>query len=507
MPRPPTKRNRLTSKAPLALKQIRQQSSERHGITPTDNPNSSADKNQAIGGSYQRVSSAQASDIRQLKNQTPMARAQEHAIESSPMGERGATGSRPITRARGYSSTLSVVGRKGDTGSKVPGTPAFENSILSNFRRRPRQPSILQMMQADDGSSDLDDDVFLGSLSPEDESTPLNFSRGRSLLIRQAASPSPSLPTSSGGASRKRKLSTEELQVPQSDPETMEHSPATSSSSHHWQNRPGVLVDYPQALNSPGASSQTLAPPMSSSPPLSPIHTASMPETARPKCKDKPAELATSKKMNLPTATLQNRLLPRRNRPQRKLFGLNDFEAREDFSDGDRSATGHGDDDDDDELYYLPSKRLPRAQRKQGNKQNPAKSTMTAQVMQDTADSVGGQTIDGQKSPVQPVVTARKPQQYVKGDKKMASEPALLKPMNLDRALQPIDTSPFSSPLSSPPDSETSESESTPESTLDSHFLSEELRLQAKKFADVDKWQLDFEDVVPQDSQGSDVFR
>ncbi|PWY93357.1 hypothetical protein BO94DRAFT_512511 [Aspergillus sclerotioniger CBS 115572] len=499
MPRPPTKRNRLTSKAPLAVEQIHQQGLERHGITSTDNPKSPTDTNQDIGGSYQRVSSAQVSDIRrQLKNQTPMARAQDHAIESSPMGERGATGSRPFTRARGYSSTISVVGRKGDTASKVPGTPAFENSMLSNFRRRPRQPSILQMMQADDGSSDLDDDVFLGSLSPEDESTPLNLSRGRPLLVRQAASPSPSLPTSSGGASRKRKLSTEELQVPRSDPEVMEHCPATSPTSHHWQNGPDVFVDYLQALNSPSAFSQTLAPPMSSSPPLSPIHTASMPEMAQPKRKDKPAELATSKKMNLPTATLQDKLLPRRNRPQRKHFGLNDSEAPKDFSDGDRSATGHDDDDDDDELYYLPFKRPPRAQRKQANKNNPAKSTMTALAMQDTADSVGGQTMDGQNSPMQPVVTARQPQQYVNGDKKkMTSGPASLQTMNLDREVQPVDTSPLSSPLSSPPDSEASATESTPVSTLDSHFLSEELRLQAKKFADIDKWQLDFEDVVP----------
>ncbi|PYI09079.1 hypothetical protein BO78DRAFT_395147 [Aspergillus sclerotiicarbonarius CBS 121057] len=503
MPRPPTKRNRLTSKAPLAVEQVHQQGSGRHGILSTDNPKSPTDTNQAIGGSSQGGSSAQASDIRrQLKNQTPMARAQEHAIESSPMGERGATGSRPVTRARGYSSTLSVAGRKGDTSSKVPGTPAFENSILSNFRRRPRQPSILQMMQADDGSSDLDDNVFLGSLSPEDESTPLNLSRGRSLLIGQAASPSPSpsLPTSSSGASRKRKLSTEELQVPQSDPEVMEHSLAASPCSHHLQNRSGVPVDYPQAPNSPGAFSQTLAPPLSSSPPLSPIHTGPPPEMAQPQRKDRPVELATSKKMILPTATLQDRLLPRRNRPQRKRFGTSGSEAPEDFSDGDRSSTG-----DDDELYYLPSKRPSRAQRKQASKQSPAKSTMTTQGMQETADSVGGQTIGGQNSPVQSVATARKPQQYVKGDKKkMAS---LSKTTNLDTTNQPVDTSPLSSPLSSAPDSETFESESTPESTLDSHFLSEELRLQAKKFADVDKWQLDFEDVVPPDSQGSDVFR
>lgn len=78
--------------------------------------------------------------------------------------------------------------------------------------------------------------------------------------------------------------------------------------------------------------------------------------------------------------------------------------------------------------------------------------------------------------------------------------------MGPNKENEPVDTSPLSSPLSSPPDSEESESESTAESTLGSHFLSDELRLQAKKFADVDKWELEFEDVAP-DSQGSEVFR
>ncbi|RAH57887.1 hypothetical protein BO85DRAFT_438119 [Aspergillus piperis CBS 112811] len=498
MPRPPTKRNRLTSKAPPAAENDSQQGPGRHGITSKANTKSTEIANQIITDFPEMDQSGQASEIRrQLRNQTPLTRAQEHAIESSPIGDRETTGSRPATRARGYSSTLSVVGRKGDTGSKVPGTPAFESSILSNFRRRPRQPSIMQMMQAEDGSSDLDDDdddVFLGSLSPEDESTPLNLSRSRPLPIRQTASPSPRHPTPSSDGSRKRKLSGETPHASQSDSEVTENSPVTSPTSQQRQSGIGVSVGHTQYPDSPGALSQTLAPPMSSSPPLSPTHTESPRGSAQQKHIDKPAEPATTNKLVLPTSALQDRLLPRRNRSQRKRFGMDGSEIREDLIDGDQPATEQ--DDDDDELYYLPSKQSSRAPRKRLVEQKSAKSTRTVQGAQPMADSVEGQILGGQHPAAQPNATAKKP-----GDKRMT-----YRTMGPNKENEPVDTSPLSSPLSSPPDSEESESESTAESTLGSHFLSDELRLQAKKFADVDKWELEFEDVAP-DSQGSEVFR
>ncbi|GLA32996.1 hypothetical protein AnigIFM63326_001866 [Aspergillus niger] len=504
MPRPPTKRNRLTSKVPPAVENESQQISGRHGISSKANTKPTEDANQVVMEFPEVAQSGQVSEIRrQLRNQTPLTRAQEHAIESSPIGGRENTGSRPATRARGYSSTLSVVGRKGDTNSKVPGTPAFESSILSNFRRRPRQPSILQMMQAEDGSSDLDDDdVFLGSLSPEDESTPLNLPRGRPLLIGQTASPSPRHPTSSSDGSRKRKLSGEAPYASQSDSEDTEHSPATSPTSHWRQSGFDVSVGHTQNQNSPGAFSQTLAPPMSS-PPISPTHTMSPSGVAQQKHIDKSAEPATSKKLVLPTSALQDRLLPRRNRSQRKRFGMDGSEIPEDPSDCDHYATAQ--DDDDDELYYLPPKRSSRAQRKHLVEQKSAKSTRTAQGPQPVANSVEGQITGGRNPAAQPNATARKP-----GVKKVTHGLGTLRTMGPNKENELADTSPLSSLLSSPPDSEASESESESESTaqftLGSHFLSDELRLQAMKFADVDKWELDFEDVAP-DNQGSEAFR
>jgi hypothetical protein len=59
----------------------------------------------------------------------------------------------------------------------------------------------------------------------------------------------------------------------------------------------------------------------------------------------------------------------------------------------------------------------------------------------------------------------------------------------------------MSSPLSSPLDSDAFESDLPSESPPSVNFLSEELRLQAKKFAEVDKWEMEYEDIP--DSQGS----
>lgn len=48
----------------------------------------------------------------------------------------------------------------------------FDSSMLSNFKTRSRKPSIMHMMEVDLGD-DLDDEHFLGSPEPDDESTPV----------------------------------------------------------------------------------------------------------------------------------------------------------------------------------------------------------------------------------------------------------------------------------------------------------------------------------------------
>ncbi|KAB8068996.1 hypothetical protein BDV29DRAFT_183612 [Aspergillus leporis] len=481
MPRPPTKRNRQTSKAVSASSREKPQANTGHDDSSTANTSRSPGAN----NQDEETSAQRATALRQLRNQTPMARTHEQAIESSPMGERGATGSRPPTRSRGYSSTLSIAGRKGDMSSKIPGTPAFESSILSTFRRRPRQPSILQMMQAEDGSSELDDDDFLGGLSPEDESTPLNLSRRKSLLERNAVSPSPSLPSvSSSNGSRKRKRYVEECQVPQSPSAVVENTPAESPSPEDLEEESCGSPESLRPSESLETFSQTLVPPLSSSQPSSPARPTSTLQPAQPldAAKEGIEVLpdVTSEVMALPTATLQDRLLPRRRQRHRKRHDVVGFEISSDYSEDEDPAL----DQDDDELSYFPTRRTARSNlnlhsgARRGNRR-------TAGVV---ANKVSGHK--GSSG------TERSPKQAKRTPRETACLPRSHQAVEKDN--HAVD---MSSPLSSPLDSDAFESDLPSESPPSVNFLSEELRLQAKKFAEVDKWEMEYEDIP--DSQGS----
>ncbi|KAF2138430.1 uncharacterized protein K452DRAFT_300974 [Aplosporella prunicola CBS 121167] len=113
---------------------------------------------------------------------------------------------------------------------KAQGTPAVETSVLalSKFKRRPRQPSILRMVQQkSDHEQDDDNEETLGDFdfAPDDESTPLKLNlKGaarRSLGTTPGARSEIEPPTSS---SRKRKLRSapEPEQEEQQEPEEQE---------------------------------------------------------------------------------------------------------------------------------------------------------------------------------------------------------------------------------------------------------------------------------------------
>ncbi|KAL5364575.1 hypothetical protein BJX96DRAFT_179080 [Aspergillus floccosus] len=438
MPRPPTKRNRMASKAKATSKE------------PTrENAPKSPEPQEPLPPSPPRVEIPQ----QQPKDRTPMSKSHEPAIESSPMGERGGTGSRPATRSRGYSSTLSLAGRKGDMSSKIPGTPAFENSVLSNFRRRPRQPSILQVMQAEDRSSDLDDDDFLGGLSPQDESTPLNVPRGKSLLVQNESPATPSqAPEPSSGSSRKRKRSSAniEIQVPQSPLALVGNSPVGTPAPEieDEAQEAGSTVDMPPPPlpppRSPDVLSQTMAPPMSS--PWGTPHSTILPDLSN--LLRKPAREQASSKPAVSTASLQDRLLPRRRQRPRRRRNVNTFDVPSDSSESDEESAGS----DQDELSYISSFRSQR------NRNPKSKSSHM-----------------GQKKQAKQKVPSKK----------------TYSPRNAgnDKENEPADGS---SPLSSALDTDALKSDST---SPHHKYLSEELRLQAQKFAEVDQWQMEFEDV------------
>ncbi|KAE8379534.1 hypothetical protein BDV26DRAFT_280264 [Aspergillus bertholletiae] len=373
-----------------------------------------------------------------------------------------------------------MAGRKVDMGSKIPGTPAFESSILSNFRRRPRQASILQMMQAEDGSSDLDDDDFLGGWSPEDESTPLNLSRRKSLLARRAVSPSlsqPSLPSSV--ESRKRKRSVEACQAPHSPPAVentlREESPDTENED---------FLELTQPLGSLEALNQTMAPPLSSSP-SSPVHSASTLDSARLLNATKEGAKVhldvTNEATTIPTATLQNRLLPRRRQHYRKRRNVVESESSSDSSEDDSA------DQDDDELSY--SHRRSRTAKSKLNSYSEARRGNEQRAGVAVNKGIGIKSSAG---------ITKVPNQ-IHGNHHEAI--SFTKPHAHTGTGQESLLTDTSSPLSSPLDSDTLESASESESPPSVEFLSEELRQQAKKFAEVDKWEMEFEDVLG--SQGS----
>ncbi|KAL8834826.1 MAG: hypothetical protein Q9170_003568, partial [Blastenia crenularia] len=96
-------------------------------------------------------------------------------------------------------------------------TPSRETSILAieNFNRRPRQPSLLQIAQAQIPAEESSLNDTLDDFDPDDESTPLHLSYD--------GLPHEQLSTSSShqNSSRKRKLSAPEIQVPASQPQEL----------------------------------------------------------------------------------------------------------------------------------------------------------------------------------------------------------------------------------------------------------------------------------------------
>ena len=170
---------------------------------------------------------------------------------------------------------------------KVGATPAHETSILAlaNFKRRPRQPSLLRMVQQTTDVEDNDesglsntDNIDFDDFVPQDESTPIN--KQRTTTEKEGANDSGAHLSSSGSRGRKRKL-TPVVQVPRSSPPYDPPSGADVESLR-WPSPslPDVLPSHEEVIEQTQENSeilsQTLAPPMSSSP----IHEVSEPKPA-----------------------------------------------------------------------------------------------------------------------------------------------------------------------------------------------------------------------------------
>ena len=401
---------------------------------------------------------------RRVESGTPTVQAHEPDIWSSPVGEGvGGADSRPPSRARGYSSTMSLAGGRGDMGSRVPGTPS---SILSNFRRRPRQPSILQMMQADDVSSGLDDDEdddFLGGFSPQDESTPLRHPSGKPLTSKSAISSSlvPSVYAAEG--SKTEQHHDGKAASKRASPSVDRHAAAqpTSGAVEDERDDSSIADVQQQTARLSGAM---MAAPISS--PLSGTtgDTGTRKSNLRVTRESEPNESDA----HLPTAALQQRLLPQRR--QRKHGRNADFDLASDDFDSD-SERGQ----DDDELAYLPMRGSSRARTNR-------KGKTAVRGRTGLGDAVARQgrkksRTDGLRN-ASKLARSRGPVTDVFRSGKYAGPGKENRDVDLS---PPLDSHDLQSPTSSPG------------STM--AFISEEIRLQAEKFAVIDRWEMEFETV------------
>jgi hypothetical protein len=147
---------------------------------------------------------------------------------------------------------------------KAMGTPAMETSILAlnKFKRRPRQPSVIRLMQ--EASELADVELGMDDFNPEDESTPLRLTSTRYAVV-------------SSSSSRKRKRDVLDVPEPRSsphagppnDPVLISSDLSSDLSSDDELSEESSLPKAPQGEPRPEDHeplSDTMAPPLSSSP-------------------------------------------------------------------------------------------------------------------------------------------------------------------------------------------------------------------------------------------------
>jgi hypothetical protein len=187
---------------------------------------------------------------------------------------------------------------------KVGATPAHERSILAltNFKPRARQPSLLRMVQQttdveDNEHSGLDntDDFDFDDFLPHAESTPLNIRK--IAPEEETRNDSGAQISSSGSRGTKRKLSPV-VQVPQSSP------PASPASGRDIESERSLSPSLPEVLASreevieqtqeeQEPMSETMAPPISSSPIREVSRPVHSPAQTRPRQKGRQAKAKT----------------------------------------------------------------------------------------------------------------------------------------------------------------------------------------------------------------------
>lgn len=402
--------------------------------------------------------------------------------------------------------------------------PAHVGSAMKigAFKRREREPSILRTAQKSRPQPQLDyDDEDEDDFNPVDESTPLNLSKTRNMASSSSG------PSSSN--SRKRKLSV--VQAPRSSPPLLspeidadETIPATypSSDEEDREEAEHSLPEHPMPSieardSTPEAFSETMAPPQSSSSsssalsspiqPLQPQRASSRGRrplrgrTPPPRTQDSPissppslthspnrsthavaaaAAVPTTRKARKPvpppstfsTAQLQA-LLPRR-RTRHASADPFDIPSSEEDDEVDVSRLAS----DDDELSHL---HVPTRARRRG--------ASIAQVR------TPAPLKRGPKASKQ--AAAAKPKSAVKRTygARAAAAAASDKENEVDTEVDPDDSlAPVADDGGSAEDSQELE-----------RRVGRELKQAARKFQEVDKWELEFEEITASSSSPADA--
>ena len=322
--------------------------------------------------------------------------------------------SKPSISGMGNSSA--VKGAQMSLGSRISETPRPQPLMLgATFKKRARQPSLLQMLQTQNDPSDNLDDDDLDDFRPDDESTP---------MIKSMSQPNAQRTSSSSGqtsGSRKRKLASPEIQVPASQtcdppsspptlPPQEQEDPYDLPAETEREGRPEPTLPQQRAAQTSQRQldSDTLAPPQSSSPEkpkAREIHTKTAKAATRPQQQTRrrkqpspaPSPLSshastipntnpsppkfTIHSKPLTTATLQNLLPRRRARPKTTHRGEYDI-PNSGSSDVELDNTALG--EDEDELSFHATLKMRRKK-----KRNDPTTTTTAVKQQQQQKRAG----------------------------------------------------------------------------------------------------------------------
>ncbi|KAG4436655.1 hypothetical protein IFR05_007870 [Cadophora sp. M221] len=381
------------------------------------------------------------------------------------------------------------------------GTPAHVGSAMKigTFKLREMEPSILRTAQKARQEEALDYDEDEDDFHPEDESTPLNLSKTRNTTSSSGG------PSSSN--SRKRKLSA--VQISRSSPslpspraiEADETIPATNplSDEQEAESSPQLLPSIEARSDTPEPLSETMAPPQSSSPlpssPELPPRTRRAPSRGRrplrgrtppPRTQDSPISSPPSltHSPNRPVHAAATVRKPQRQAPPPSTYSTAQLQAllprrrqrataRDPFdvpSSGDEVDVS-GLAPDDDELSYL-------------NVQ--ARSRRHASVRARTPAALKrGRKLN---RPVPKPKDATVNRTY--GSRaNAASDKENTVEVDPDDSLAPI------------PDDDPNDPENSQELE---ESVGKELKRAAKKFQEVDKWELEFEEVTASSSSPRD---